>query len=277
MSSGHTLAGRGEPVVLIHGSMNSKSQWLKLAEELKVAYTVIAIDLTGYGETPFPEDSETHSLQSEVAHIRRTLYTRLGGRVPVHIVAHAYGGAVALCLACDFPEDVRSLNLFEPMANHLLLEFKCARIFSEGRRLIDSICDDVARDKAMAGAETFIDYFSGRGIFSLLPEKAQNTLATYIHKMLVDYRTTIETDLRMADYRRIACPFCLVTGSASSDVSLSISHILNNQMDGIDHVEIEGNHMAPIASPQNYHPVVTRWLDRVAGPLSDPSNCEFFG
>ena len=261
--SGYALAGSGDPVVLIHGSMNSKSQWKALSHKLEKHYTVLAIDLTGYGRTPFPEDPDNHALETEAALIRRTIADVLGGPTPVHLVTHSYGGAVALCYASRFPSEVRSLALFEPMANHLLVDFDHTACLDEGRSLIGKIGDFAARGEAEKGAEIFVDYFSGKGIFSILPDKARETLATYIHKMLLDYKTTIYTSLTIEDYRRIACPFCVVTGDASTEVSLCVSKILREQIETIEWVEIPGNHMAPIATPEAFNGVVEAWLDRV--------------
>lgn len=267
MQAGYFKTGNGTPVVLVHGSMNSKSQWRRLADVLKSNHTVIATDLTGYGETPFPENPDAHSMTDEVNLIRQTVSALVGDRTAVHIVAHSYGGALALRYVTRYPDEVLSLNLFEPMANHLLLNFEKSRPFLEGRRVIETISDQVASGDAQSGARLFVDYFSGEGIFGWLPEKAQATLAGYVHKMLVDYRTTIETSLTIDDYRRIGCPFRLMTGSESSDVSLAVSRILLDQIPSIQWVEIQGSHMAPIANPQAYNPVVSDWLQSMA-----PSN-----
>ena len=42
---------RGPPIVLLHSSMSSKSQWRELIDSLRDRYRLIAIDLLGYGES----------------------------------------------------------------------------------------------------------------------------------------------------------------------------------------------------------------------------------
>ncbi len=238
------MSGQGQPVLLIHGSMNSKTQWRLLVDQLNKRFKVIAIDLYGYGDTSFPENPASHTLMDEVELIRRTLRSTIGLDEPVHLVAHSYGGTVGLCYACHYQEEIRSLTLFEPMANQLLLDFETEQFFQEGRKLIDLIAHQVDQNDPRTGAQTFIDYFSGKGIFSILPQKAQNTLTQYVVKMLVDYRATIESPLSLEDYRRIDCPTCLISGQTSSQVSLAIAHILKENLPRVKWVEVQGNHMA---------------------------------
>ena len=266
MAAGYTIMGNGPPVVLIHGSMNSKSQWIELSHVLRDKFTVIAPDLSGYGETPYPRDPSGHALTNEVELIRRILSSLIGENTPAHFVAHSYGGAVAMCYASQYPAEVLSLALYEPMANHLLLDFDQERILTEGQRLIGLISDQVTRGETFAGAKTFMDYFSGRDVFSMLSPKAQKTLSAYVSKMLIDYRTTIDTPLTIDDYRGIENPFCIITGDNSTEISLAISQILLSQISSIEWVQVQGNHMTPITHPHKVNTVVIEWLNRVTHP-----------
>jgi pimeloyl-ACP methyl ester carboxylesterase len=180
--AGYETSGKGTPVMLIHGSMTSKSYWRLLADDLSDHYAVMAVDLSGYGETPFPQNPESHRLEDEVESIRRIISNVKGFDEPLNIVAHSYGGAVALCHACRYPGEISSLILFEPMPMHLLIECNRHRHFSEGQQLIDRIATLVAEHTPQAAAKTFVDYFSGDGTFSMLSSSTQNTLSRYVHK-----------------------------------------------------------------------------------------------
>ena len=258
----YSLAGRGTPILLIHGSMNSKGHWRPLADALKEDFTTIATDLTGYGKTASPKHPETHTLLAEVEVIRQTVFNATSIDEPLRIVAHSYGGAVALCYACHYPEEVKGLVLFEPMAMHLLLEFDQSNAYKEGRLLIDHIADLVARKLPQDGAQTFVDYFSGKGAFDMLSPNAQQSLSRYVHKMLLDYKTAVETDLCMADYQNIDCPICLITGQTSSNVSLPISRLLIDNLYSSHWIEVPGNHMAPISNPEVVNPAILKYLQR---------------
>jgi pimeloyl-ACP methyl ester carboxylesterase len=107
-----------------------------------------------------------------------------------------------------------------------------------------------------------VDYFSGDGTFSMLPSSAQNNLSGYVHKMLLDHRTAVHTDLRMADYSRLTCPISLITGRSSSRVPLAISRLLIDNMPSIHWIEVPGGHMAPVSNPQAVNPVIVECLQR---------------
>lgn len=254
------IAGQGDPVLLIHGSMNSKSNWQALTDVLQDQFTVIATDLTGYGDTPLPWDPQAHTLLDEVQIIRHTLSAAKLLNAPLHIVAHSYGGAVALCYACHHPDEIQSLVLIEPMAMHLLPEFGLARISLEARRLIDGIAENVAQQNPRAGAQAFMDYFAGRGTFSSLTEKAQRNLSSYVKKMLVEYKTSTDVNLSMADYQCIAKPICLITGRSSSHIPLAISRLLIDNHPAIRWIEVPGNHMALYTNPNLVNSTIATWL-----------------
>ena len=116
---GLRIEGRGPPIVLLHSSMSSKSQWRELIESLRDRYRLIAIDLLGYGESAMPGDS--YSLRDEVRLVESVLARELQPGEQFHLIGHSYGGIVALQLAAqERPQRVRSLSLFEPIAFHLL-------------------------------------------------------------------------------------------------------------------------------------------------------------
>ncbi len=260
--AGYETSGKGTPVVLIHGSMTSKSHWRPLADDLSDHYAVLAVDLTGYGDTPFPQNPESHRMEDEVEMIRRVASSVKGFDKPLHIVAHSYGGAVALCHACRYPGEIASLILFEPMPMHLLIEYDRHSQFSDSRRLIDRIATLAAEQTPQAAAKAFVDYFSGDGTFSMLPSSAQNNLSRYVHKMLLDHHTAVSTDLRMTDYSRLTCPISLITGRSSSRVPLAVSRVLIDNMPSIRWVEVPGDHMTPVSNPQVVNPVIVECLQR---------------
>src|SRR5690348_8143947 len=64
---GCSVAGdAGEPVVLLHSSLSSKSQWTSLCERMSTRFRVIALDLWGYGENAMPAFTQRFTLDDEV-------------------------------------------------------------------------------------------------------------------------------------------------------------------------------------------------------------------
>lgn len=55
----HTRAGRGQPLLLVHGLGGSRGSWDTIAPALARSRKVIALDLPGHGQTPEEADSGT--------------------------------------------------------------------------------------------------------------------------------------------------------------------------------------------------------------------------
>jgi pimeloyl-ACP methyl ester carboxylesterase len=105
------ISGDGEPVLLIHGSGIAEGlQPLTREPLLSKSYRLIGYHRRGYaGSDPVPS---TPSIHNEVEDCRALL--RYLGVEKAHVVGHSFGGAVALQLAMDAPEQVGSLALLEP-------------------------------------------------------------------------------------------------------------------------------------------------------------------
>jgi 3-oxoadipate enol-lactonase len=103
----YRTAGDGDPVVLIHGFGLDLSMWDPQWRAFAQRYRVIRYDLRGYGESSLPDGPYSH-VDDLLA-----LIDFLGAR-PVHLVGLSLGGRVALRVAAQEPQAVRSLTLADP-------------------------------------------------------------------------------------------------------------------------------------------------------------------
>ncbi len=107
-------AGEGRDVVLLHGALNTSADWLAgpfdrlVGEGLRVT----AVDRPGSGLSRRRRFEGAPRTQAE--QIRAGLYT-LGIERPL-LVAHSFGGLVALAYAELFPEAVAQLILVAPLS-----------------------------------------------------------------------------------------------------------------------------------------------------------------
>jgi len=102
--------GKGEPVVLIHGTGASLHTWEKWTEVLSESYHVISFDLPGFGLTgPDPE----HNYQiSRYTFILDSLMIKLKIN-QFHIAGNSLGGLVAWRYTTQFPQKILTLNLID--------------------------------------------------------------------------------------------------------------------------------------------------------------------
>jgi pimeloyl-ACP methyl ester carboxylesterase len=103
----YRIAGSGPPVLLIHGMVNSSRHWERVALGLSDAYTVIAPDLIGHGDSATPRGD--YSLGAHAASIRDLLAAIGIDRATV--VGHSLGGGVAMQFFYQFPQRTERLAL----------------------------------------------------------------------------------------------------------------------------------------------------------------------
>jgi pimeloyl-ACP methyl ester carboxylesterase len=112
-------AGEGEPVVFVHGSVSDLRTWFHLLPRFAARYRAIAYSRRYHwpnARIPSGADYDMREHAEDLAAFLRAVDAR-----PAHVVAHSYGAYVALLLAMDEPQAVRSLVLAEPPALPLLV------------------------------------------------------------------------------------------------------------------------------------------------------------
>src|SRR5436853_3577247 len=146
------------PVIFVHGALSSRHMWAPYAAALG-SRPSIAIDLAGYGDEPAWPGGLPYRLSDAAAPIRRVVPD---SGDPVDIVAHSFGGAVALRYALENPARVSSLTVIEPSWFGVLPDLgpraqpALRRITAIGRGFMSAHSDE-RRRSAMA---RFVDYLN---------------------------------------------------------------------------------------------------------------------
>jgi len=106
----YEAAGEGEPIVFIHGALIADAFQSLAAEAALLGFRKVSYHRRGYRQSsPVLPGGTMADHAADCA----ALLCRLG--LPrAHVVGHSYGGSIALQLALDAPEQVRSLVLLEP-------------------------------------------------------------------------------------------------------------------------------------------------------------------
>jgi pimeloyl-ACP methyl ester carboxylesterase len=94
--------GKGRPVILLHGWMESWNVWRRTIEELSKDFRTYALDFWGFGQS----DMKTNlfSVNSYVEMVNQFLDNL--GIVRAPLIGHSMGGTVSLCTAMRYPEKV---------------------------------------------------------------------------------------------------------------------------------------------------------------------------
>jgi haloacetate dehalogenase len=113
--------GSGPPLLLLHGHPQTHVMWHLIAPQLARDFTVVAMDLRGYGDSAKPPTTTDHEPYSKRAMARDcvALMQQLGFE-RFALAGHDRGGRVAYRLALDHPERVTRLAVLDiiPTGEH---------------------------------------------------------------------------------------------------------------------------------------------------------------
>lgn len=108
------VLGNGPPLLLIHGHPQTHVMWHRIAAELARRFTLVLMDLRGYGDSGRPPSDSEHVTYSKREMASDALAVmRFHGFEKFQVLAHDRGARVAHRLAADHPPAVGKLMLLD--------------------------------------------------------------------------------------------------------------------------------------------------------------------
>ena len=243
-------AGTGETVVLLHCSASSSAQWRKLSTQMADRFHVVAPDLYGYGKTdPWPGHGPL-TLADEAALVTEAIADVEG---PVHLVGHSYGGAVALQIAIERPERLRSLTLIEPVAFYLLRHGGLMErtLFDEIGALADTISRAVLSGDYHGGMACFVDFWNGAGAWTKVKDETRTALARQVGKVALDFGATTRAPTPLDAIRAMGVPTLILCGQESPMATFAIANMLAEMVTPAHLMMVaDAGHMMPMTHPE---------------------------
>lgn len=260
------------PVVALHSSASSSSQWRRLTDDLKDRFDVHAFDLPGYGRAPLAGDfSQKGGAFSAVPVI--SAIKKIGG--PVHLVGHSNGGGIAIKVALMRPDLVKSLTLYEPAAFHFLKGGSVLdqRLFAEIQSISAQVTIAALDDDVPTGMRHFLDFWNGDGFWAGLPNIAQQRFAGMVSSIMTDFAHGFAETWTLSDLSNLSIPALVMTGLESPEVAQHVSDAIAKALPMARIALLpELGHMAPIFQPDW---VNSRILEHVAGVERPAAPCRW--
>jgi haloacetate dehalogenase len=108
------VGGSGPPLVLLHGFPQTHVMWHRVAPALAGRFTLVLMDLRGYGWSSMPRSDASHAAYSKRAMAGDVVTVMEAlGHVRFGVVAHDRGARVGYRLALDEPGRVSRLALID--------------------------------------------------------------------------------------------------------------------------------------------------------------------
>lgn len=110
----YRVAGKGDPVILVHGLSASSLWWQRNVPSLAQRYRVYLVDLPGFGTTHYPRSQ--FALKKAGIWLLRWMEAVELERA--HFIGHSMGGYICMWIASHRPEVVERLVLVSPAVIH---------------------------------------------------------------------------------------------------------------------------------------------------------------
>jgi pimeloyl-ACP methyl ester carboxylesterase len=257
----------GDPTVLIHGSLVDSTSFSRIVPGLARGLTLLTYDRRGYGRsTPGPRSSPVATDAADLAALLEAT-----DFYPVHLVGHSYGGAVALRLANDRPELVRSLSLHEPPLFGLLADH--AETAEEGTRFlqgIGAIRTQIRNGDRAGAARSVVEIFSiAGGAWERLPERVREESAGTMDRWSEEYGDPDALRPRPGSLRETLIPTLLTTGVESPQFLRHIQERLAAELPNPTRREIpHAGHAPQITAPDAFVGILLQFLLERNVPVS---------
>ncbi len=236
------------PVVLLHGLGSSGASWQMQMEPLAaLGFRVVAPDIPGFGWSPWPGGKVTIPRFAALM----AQFMRGTGAVPAHVMGISMGGTIALQLALDFPDLVRSLvlvNTFARLRPRTVREwlYFLGRMFMVRFVSMEKQADMVVRH--------------------LFPRPEQEEIRATLKRQILQadpkvYRAAMNALFRFDVRHRlteIRVPTLVVTGAADTTVAPAVQEELARGIPNARHVVIpDAGHAVIVDSPDAFNETVT--------------------
>lgn len=209
--------GKGEPLILVHGSLSDYRTWLPLLSELSENNHVIAVSLRHYYPEKWNGKGADLSLQQHADDLAVFIQALNVG--PVNLLGHSRGGAVALLTASKNPDLMRRLILADPAPLSSMLdktpEVQALKNIRTAK--FKKVIEYYKQGDTDGGLKEFVNYIAGPASWKNTPEVRRNNLRAnaWTPISLLD---DLETPFNCSNVRKIDIPLLLITGDHSAPI-----------------------------------------------------------
>ncbi len=214
-------AGAGTPLVLVHGAWIDARLFQAQIAELSKSYRVIAVSLRHHWPERWDGNGADFTYRQQASDLAALI--RQLGLGKAHVLGHSRGGGVALTLALQDPDVVRTLVLAEPFGlDQLLGDASVVQARTGGVRMLREVVRSglaAGEDRATVAKKAW-EMTNGPQTWDRMSDWPRQMIADNIGTMAADQPVEV-MPLTCDDLRRLAMPVMLVKseGAAASYVA----------------------------------------------------------
>jgi non-heme chloroperoxidase len=241
--------------------------WHFQLEKFAQKYHVISYSRRYAYPNQWPGNDDDNNLTNNVEDLAELIIKRLN-LSPAHLIGHSYGALIALYMAHQHPDHVRTLVLGEPPAMSLLEGKKqYSRDIDKTREnAFESVQDAIRRGEKEKAVRIFLDgVMSKEGFFDQLHPQARAMIMDNVKSLGGELSSaSISQRLTQEDIQKITKPTLLVKGELSPKFLHHIADILANHMPNSEELVIpeQSHNLGRTEIPEVFNTGVLKFLSK---------------
>lgn len=261
------VGGHGAPLLLLHGYPQTHAEWHRVAPRLADRFTVVAMDLRGYGESFVPESHDGSGMSKRAMGGDAVAVMAKLGHGKFRLVGHDRGGRVAYRLAFDQPERLEKVAVIDiiPTASMFRDMGKAKSAMNKYHWLFLAQPEPFPETMIGASARFFLDHTlaswtANKDLSAFAPRALDHYRAAFanparLHASCEDYRAGAmidrlqdEDDLKAG--RRINVPMLAIWGDSGIPASgISPLDVWREFARDVQGEQIKSGHFVPEENP----------------------------
>lgn len=248
-------AGRGDPLVLVHGSWDDRQVWALIEDDLAGRFRVVSYDRRGHtGSEDSAESGSRHDDEDDLAGLIETL-----GLAPANVVGNSFGSSIALGLAARRPQLFRTLCAHEPPLLSLAADDPLVAQVGEA---MGPVLELIERGEAEAAAREFVENIAlGPGAWEMMPEEERASVAANADTFAGEALDPAWADIDVDALSDVTVPVLFTQGDQSPPFFSKIIARLAEAMDSAEVRTLAGaGHVPHMTHPAAYVAVISRFV-----------------
>jgi len=240
-------SGCGKPLLLLHGWGGKAASFQPVARDFEAERTVYAVDFPGHGNSPEPPEPWS---VTEYTELIRAFVKRMD-IAGCDIVAHSFGGRVALLLAATYPDAVGKLVLtgcagIRPQASgRRTLK---SRVYRFLRATADNgLTRKIFRGRVDKWREALVQRFGSADYRALKPSMRRT------------FNRVIAQDLRPF-LPNIQAPTLLIWGTDDRETPIWMGEVMEREIPGAALIRLAGGHFAYLERYPEFLAIARKFL-----------------
>lgn len=230
----------------IHCTLAHAGAWSGVAEALSDDLTITAYDLPSHGRSSdWTPDRDQHRMATDMG---LALLNE-----PMDLIGHSYGATVAMRMAIEAPERVRSLTMIEPVY-FVVAEADVPGCSERNKETIMAMSALIEAGDKDAAARVFSEQWGNGAAWDDIPERARRYMADRIH-FVPGGGSFLHADpdgvISQRKLEKLPMPVLVMQGQLAPEIIDTTNAAIARRVPNARRATIAGaGHMAPISHPQ---------------------------